>query len=238
VTEYAFPPELAAKTCFCGYVLSRENEQSLENFERPFPPRGKRIWPAVLATPGGGEDGYAMLETFIRASADANWQGVAITGPMMPDAQFSVLEKLAAENAVVLRNFVPHLSALFGSADALVCMGGYNTLVEAAALGVATVCVPRVTPRVEQLMRANAFSRLGLLEVCHPAELNPATLRHKIETALTVGGQRGNARIKLDFKGAERAATRLIALAAGEGKGGENFPGDAQSAIDRAIRHG
>ena len=59
---------------------------------------------------------------------------------------------------------MPNLSAWFGDVDALVCMGGYNTLAEAANAGTATVCVPRVAPRAEQAIRAQAFARLGLLQ--------------------------------------------------------------------------
>ena len=46
--------------------------------------------------------------------------------------------------------------------------GGYNTLAEAALHAVPAVCVPRVAPRSEQLIRARAFERLGLLRLLHP----------------------------------------------------------------------
>jgi predicted glycosyltransferase len=213
IEAYNFPPALAARTHFCGYVFSRENEQTLENFDWPFPATRKRNRPVVLATTGGGEDGYRILETFIRASKKAEWQGVAVAGPMVPDAQLVALEKLAAANGVAFRNFVPHLSALFTSIDALVCMGGYNTLIESAALNVPTVCVPRVKPRVEQLMRARAFEKLGLVQVCPPAELDPATLRLRITAALA-GGKRPAAGARLHFNGAELAANRLLSLGA------------------------
>ena len=215
VTAYAFPPSLVERTRFCGYVLSRESERTLENFERPFPPREQRARPVVLATTGGGEDGFRMLETFIRAATRAPWQGVAVAGPMTPDRELASLEKLAAENGVTFRNFVPHLSALFGSLDALVCMGGYNTLVEATALGVPTVCVPRVTPRTEQLIRAEAFARLGLLRVCRPDELDPQTLGDHIAVALKSSPQALTTRAHraLNYDGARQAAKRLLLLA-------------------------
>ena len=124
------------------------------------PPRAGRTKPVVLATAGGGEDGFRTLEAFVRASVNAPWRGVVVTGPMLPDAQITALQSLAAANGVSYCSFVPHLSALFEEVDALVCMGGYNTLVEAAALGVPTICVPRVKPRIEQLLRAEAFAKL------------------------------------------------------------------------------
>src|SRR5207253_3013382 len=86
ITAYEFPAMLAQRTRFCGYVFSRESELSLENFEWPFPPRKNRTRPVVLATTGGGEDGFRMLKNFIRAAANTPWQGVAVAGPMSPDA--------------------------------------------------------------------------------------------------------------------------------------------------------
>ena len=220
VTAYAFPRPLAERTRFCGYVLNRESERSLENFEWPFPPREKRVRPVVLATTGGGEDGFRTLEAFIGAAADGPWHAVAVAGPMTPDVELALLEKLAAENGVTLRTFVPHLSALFGSVDALVCMGGYNTLVESAALGIPTVCVPRVRPRIEQLMRAEAFERMGLLQMCRPEQLTPRKLREQIIAVLQERPQdlRKRANAALNFDGARNAAECLLSLATNASK--------------------
>jgi predicted glycosyltransferase len=213
IRAYEFPPALARRTRFCGYVLHHEPERSLENFDWPFPPRNRRERPVVLATAGGGEDGDRTLETFIRAAVDAPWQGVVVAGPMTPDAELARMEKLAAGNNVAFRHFVPHLSALFESLDALVCMGGYNTLVEATAHGVPTVCVPRVVPRTEQLIRAHALERLGLIQVCHPDQLDPQSLGRRISAALKTPPRalQNRARAALNFNGAERAADFLIA---------------------------
>jgi predicted glycosyltransferase len=215
VSAYLFPKDLAAKTRFSGYVFSPANPRALENFEYPFPSHGDSSRPVVLATSGGGEDGFRTLEVFMRCAAQAPWHAVAVAGPMAPDAELAHLEKLAAETGVTFRHFIPHLSALFGSVDALVCMGGYNTLVEAAALGVPAVCVPRIHPRVEQLMRAEAFQRLGLLQMCHPEQLTAEKLHARVEGALQISrtGLRASARKVLDFDGARRAANSLLSLA-------------------------
>jgi predicted glycosyltransferase len=214
ISSYRFPKDLAERTRFSGYVFSPEHPRALENFDWPFPPRGKRSRPVVLATSGGGEDGFRTLESFMRASAGAPWQALAVAGPMTPDAELARLEEFAKETGVTLRHFVPHLSALFSSVDALVCMGGYNTLVEAAALGLPAVCVPRIHPRVEQLMRAQAFERLGLLQLCHPDQL-AEKLPSQIEAALQISPAilRARAHKLLDFNGAPQAASCLLALA-------------------------
>lgn len=212
---YEFPPSMAERTHFCGYVENEETDADLADVKLPFPTREDRVRPVVLATTGGGEDGFATLEAFVRAAADAPWQGVVITGPMTPDSEASTIKRLAEENGVIVRKFLPHLSALFWSVDALVCMGGYNTLCEAVSKGVPTVCVPRIVPRTEQLIRANAFQKLGLLRTIRPDQLNVEHLRAEIDNALKQSRQQLLARAQkhLSFDGARQAARRLLALA-------------------------
>jgi predicted glycosyltransferase len=108
---------------------------------------------------------------------------------------------------------------LLAVADAIVCMGGYNTLTEALSHGLPAVCVPRTAPREEQLLRAAAFERLGLLRMLTPAGLTPEKLADTTEAALRASRPELRARVRavLDFDGATRAARRLIALA-GPGK--------------------
>jgi predicted glycosyltransferase len=214
ISAYEFPAALADRTRFCGYVYGQESERALENFEWPFPPREQRSRPVVLATTGGGEDGFRLLRNFMLTAGLASWQGVAVAGPMTPEPELKELRDLAERNGVVMRSFVPHLSALFGSIDALVCMGGYNTLVEAVATGVPTVCVPRVAPRTEQLIRARAFESLGLIQVCLPEQLETGELLGKIETALqsSPATLRAAACEALKFDGGRRAAECLISL--------------------------
>ena len=134
---------------------------------------------------------------------------------MTPEPELKQLQELAGECSVTLRTFVPHLSAMFGQLDALVCMGGYNTLAESVSQGVPTVCVPRVVPRTEQLIRANAFAQLGLLQVCPPDQLNPSDLRDMIAAALTTTARelQPRAQAALTFDGGKRAAQCLLSLA-------------------------
>jgi predicted glycosyltransferase len=109
----------------------------------------------------------------------------------------------------------PDIASWFSHADALVCMGGYNTLCEATSRGTPTLCVPRVRPRREQLIRARAFARLGLLSVVEPEVLTPKLLRRK--GAALLGADRrelaGRAQAALGFDGAAAAARELLDLA-------------------------
>jgi predicted glycosyltransferase len=215
IHEYSFPDDVAALCSFCGYVVAPGARG--RRAERPNGHGARRpsAEPVVLATAGGGEDGYALLETFLEATADAHWRAVVVSGAHCPPEQADRLGTLAAEVGVAFRRFVPGLSARFRSLDALVCMGGYNTLAEAAASGVATVCIPRVRPRREQLIRARVFERRGLLRMVEPRRLDPAVLKAEVESAIEANGAARRQAPALDVLGARRAARHLLEVAGG-----------------------
>lgn len=215
IKEYQFPPALAARTRFCGYVVNRDSTHELVDFQSLLPDPAKDPRPIVLATTGGGEDGFSLLENFMHAASGAPWHGVVVAGPMTPEPQMQTLTRRAAENGVTLRQFVPQLPTLFKSVAALVTMGGYNTIVEAVSKGVPTVCVPRIVPRTEQLIRAEAFERLGLLHAVPPGQLNPKTLRERIAAAIATPRNQllQRATQQLRFDGAQQAARHLLELA-------------------------
>ena len=214
IAEYAFCEAVASRTRFCGYIVNRPESESNDLRLAALLASNAGL-PIVLATAGGGEDGYVLIEKFMRAAVGSPWRGVAIAGPMTPDAEFKVLQRLAAETGVALHMFMPNLSTWFWQVDALVCMGGYNTLAEALCTGVPTVCVPRVKPRSEQLLRANAFDKFGLLHALPPDGLTVDGLRDAIGSQLRRSRQEliDRANQALNFDGARQAASHLLALA-------------------------
>jgi predicted glycosyltransferase len=225
--EYDFPADVAALCSFCGYVVppaSPEPEPARHQV-RPAPPR-------VLATAGGGEDGFELLRTFVEAASGSDWQAVVVSGAQCPPAEARRLERLADDAGLAYRRFVPELSRQFGSLDALVCMGGYNTLAEAAASGVATVCVPRVRPRREQLIRARMFERRGLVRVVEPRRLDPDVLRREVDAVIENNDPDASPQEALDLDGARRAALRLLELAA---EGGPAPEAEDCSSAGRAV---
>jgi len=211
VEAYEFPPAIAERTKYCGYVVN-DSKCQWNSAHCPYvtlPNLDKR--PLVLAAAGGGEDGFGLLKTFMSAAKKASWNGVAIAGPMMDLDQFQVLEQLAPESKVALHHFVPCLADLFKEVDALVCMGGYNTLIEAISTGLPVACVPRSEPRTEQLLRAQRFEKLGLLRTIHPNELTAERLGVEVARILSEprAERKARARKSLDFDGAIRAANYL-----------------------------
>ncbi len=225
IVQYSFPPALAERTHFTGYVLHEsscnagcdepgaKDVHRRQRFQNPGLKRVRK--PTVLAAAGGGEDGFALLKTFLETAKDAPWKSLAVTGPMLSKAEASDLKRLAAEAKVPLETFVPKIWELFDTAACLVCMGGYNTLVEAVSKGIPVVCVPRVSPRSEQLLRARLFEQLGLLRVLHPEELSAGNLRNQMTLALATARDeiRQRTGAVLHFDGAARTARFLVALA-------------------------
>jgi predicted glycosyltransferase len=65
---------------------------------------------------------------------------------------------------------------LMGAADAIVSMGGYNTLCEALVVARPLVIVPRSTHKVEQRIRAEILAWRGLARWVHPQHLGDGTL--------------------------------------------------------------
>jgi predicted glycosyltransferase len=213
--EYGLPKRLAERVRYCGYVVHPESVRSpavdtLPAFATRIPGR-----PTVLATTGGGEDGRALLESFVQAAQDAPWDAVAVSGPQMDEAERHSVRRMAVEAGVDFHGNVPDVSSWLPHVDVLVSMGGYNTLCEAIPRGTPTVCVPRVHPRQEQLIRARAFAQLGLLTVVEPERLDPVLLRRVVDDLLGVSRSELARRAQriLGFRGAHRAAEELLHLA-------------------------
>jgi predicted glycosyltransferase len=182
VSAYRFPPAVAAKTVFTGY-LRREPQP-----EASLPPGIADVIekrPFLLVTPGGGGDGAELVDAALAAYERYNgrlpWPALIVYGPFLPARQRAVFERRAARlPRVMTLTFHEHLENLMQKAAAVVCLGGYNTFCEVLSLNKRSLIVPRVTPRAEQLLRANAAQKLGLVQMLHPDELAPETLAEAI----------------------------------------------------------
>jgi predicted glycosyltransferase len=197
---------------YCGYVTAPPVAAP------PGPPLSRRRddRPLVVGCAGGGEDGDALLTTFLAAARGAPWDAVAVAGPDADPCFRPRVESLASAAGAALVASLPELGAKLASADAVVCMGGYNSLVEALTAAVPAVCVPRVTPRTEQLVRARAFAERGLLRLLPPDRLEAGRLRAEIDAALHTDRAELAALVTgtLRLDGRQRAAAALLELAA------------------------
>ena len=95
-------------------------------------------------------------------------------GPFLPARARAAFEQRAARlGRVTTLTFHEHLENVMDKAAAVVCLGGYNTFCEVLSLGKRALIVPR---RPEQVQRAEAARKLGLVQVLHPDHLSPETL--------------------------------------------------------------
>jgi predicted glycosyltransferase len=203
------PTGILRRVRYCGYVVSGCRAALPASSPRPW---ARRL---VVATAGGGEDGTPVLRAFLGGARGAGWDALAVAGPHADPAGYAELERLARDAGAHVVASVRGLGDRLAAAHAVVCMGGYNSLVEVLAARLSAVCVPRVVPRAEQLVRARAFAARGLIRVVEPADLDPATLRAEVDAALATDRRGLAERIgaALDFDGASRASAELIEIA-------------------------
>jgi predicted glycosyltransferase len=178
VREYQLAPDVAAKVKFLGYLDQRqrtgiadsEGADVLHDLAAP----SDRL---ALCTVGGGQDGAHLAETFAQAHFPPGMTGVIMTGPFMPTEAF---RRLAAHSArkpnLRILKFVTDADLLLRRADRVVAMGGYNTVCEVLSFEKPALIVPRVKPRLEQLIRAERLRDLGVIDVLHPDQLTPDSL--------------------------------------------------------------
>ncbi len=86
VKEYKFPPALAEKVRYCGYMRRKAGFKS-ENLIK----KELQVLPQerlILVTPGGGEDGYELVDAYLSAlalmPAQHQIKSLIICGPEMP----------------------------------------------------------------------------------------------------------------------------------------------------------
>src|SRR6266566_744475 len=108
---------------------------------------------------------------------------IVVTGPFMPAPLRAALEARATPTCRVVTQ-ADNLQ-LFAAADAVVSMGGYNSVCEVLAAGRPLVVVPRATDKVEQEIRARLLAQHGLARCVHPRELNAGRLADALQWALS-----------------------------------------------------
>lgn len=170
VAAYQLPPQVAAKVVYTGYLGDgRSGDQVVEEVlpDTEF----------VLGMVGGGQDGGVLAEAFAAMPVPARHHGVLVTGPQMagPDRE-RVFAAAGGRGDMTVLDSVADGEQWIQAAAAVVTMGGYNTVCEVLASGTPGLVVPRVAPRLEQLVRAERLAAIGALDMLHPDDLSPAAL--------------------------------------------------------------
>src|SRR6266568_1206694 len=170
---YAIPESVRPKLHYCGYVVRDLPTADATVVRRRYglPEQG----PLLAASVGSGSDGYPVLDAACTAverlrQTFPDLVAVLVTGPFMPAGERTLLEARATPACRV----VPEADTLelMAAADAILGMGGYNSVIEALAAARPLVIVPRATHKVEQQIRAETLAEQGLAQWVHPKDLN------------------------------------------------------------------
>lgn len=180
--ECGFSAEVRQRLTYLGYLdqrprLTRASAGGLPSLAGPVP-RG----PFALCTVGGGQDGLQLADAFARSSAPPGVQRLVLVGPDMDaGGRRHLHEQARRDPRLTVLDFVREPGYLVKRAGCLVTMGGYNTVCEALSFRKRALVVPRVTPRREQLIRAERFRERGLLDLLHPRALAPDVVSSWVE---------------------------------------------------------
>lgn len=121
---------------------------------------------------GGGGDGARLVDWALSAyEADPGLapHAVIVYGPFLSSdkrAEFD-LRAEALGGRVTALTFDSRVERLQEEAIGIVAMGGYNTFCEILSRDKPAVIAPRAHPRREQLIRAEAAEKLGLVRMLH-----------------------------------------------------------------------
>ncbi len=183
--EYEFPNNIADKVKHCGYI-KHQTKGTTASCSDHILPNDKKL---ILVTPGGGEDGFLLMDNYIRGLNEIkhceNFLSILVTGPEMPKFQRDIIQSAAKSYPnVLVKEFTNDLGSLIQQADLVVSMAGYNTVSEIVSMGKRAVVVPRTKPVKEQWIRAKRFEKRGLLTSIHPDTLTPSNLMQTIQTQL------------------------------------------------------
>ncbi len=215
VVEYAIPETISSKLYFTGYIPRRVPPPfEVEDIQKQLGLDPKA--PLVTVTTGGGGDGFwvlnaylTMLEIMAASSDPFPFKTVLITGPFLSDDENAVVHERARALGIQVYQFFVHMEQLFAASDLVVCMGGYNTVCEILSLKIPSLVIPREDPRKEQLIRAMAMEKKGLLDYIPWAMVSPDLMREKILAMLSHSECLRRAMADFPLTGIDRICSRI-----------------------------
>lgn len=195
---------------YLGYVRGETSGRKGKQLPAAGLPSGPRH---VLVSAGGGYDAYPMMTAtmagFERIAGACNAKMTMVTGPLMPVEHATKLEAQAAGLPVQVIRFSNRMGALLEAADLIVTMGGYNSMLEIAALGKPAINIPRTGPSREQTLRAMLFEKMGLMTHLPLEQATPERIGGLLQTRI----QKPPRLVPtLEANGASRAARRISRL--------------------------
>jgi predicted glycosyltransferase len=168
----------------------------------------------LLATAGGGFDGFRLLATFAEAVRldPLPCPAVMVTGPLMAAADRARLRRFTEGLDIRLFELRRDMEYVIAGAVGVVSMAGYNTVSELMRARKPALLVPRSGPSEEQRIRARALAQSGLQDMLDPRQLSPRSLRAALGRLLRRAGPQA---VPEEWTGGtDRAAALLTDLAA------------------------
>lgn len=169
----------------------------------------------ILVSIGGGRVGSELIDCAMDASnllADRlPHRMLVFGGPYLPEEELQRLQaKAAGRKNVRLEHYTTQFLSHLNRADLSISMAGYNTCMNIVATCTRAIVYPFTgNGDQEQTIRANKLRELGIVEVIHGDELNPAKLAEKILS--TLSKSKPDVAL-LDLKGVEQTAAILAEL--------------------------
>ena len=214
--EYDFPPAIASKTEYCGYLERPPGRRNHAEIRRELGIGDEQL---VLVTAGGGADGCNLLTHYLQGLCHAgdsnNFHSLVLTGSEMSAPECRFIKKLAAACPNVhLQEFTDDIMSYMSAAEVVVSMGGYNTVCELLTLKKCAIIVPRTTPVMEQCIRAERLAERRLVTTIHPNELTPAVLFKAVTDRLRCRDAEKNRMYQIEMNGLENIRNNLLRLVA------------------------
>ncbi|MCC3416970.1 MAG: hypothetical protein JGK24_19260 [Microcoleus sp. PH2017_29_MFU_D_A] len=197
---------------YTGYVVQSSPENPVLNDEDKAAIDSDK--PLILASIGGGRFGHELLESLVEAAPILQQivphQIQIFTGPFFPEAKFAQMQLLVSTQPNInIQRYTPNLLTYMKKADMSISMGGYNTTMNILTTGVRAMMLPFVgNGDLEQTIRSQKLEKLGILNVIHPADLEPKKLALKIVKCLM---ETPNP-VRFDLQGVDKTAVFLKAL--------------------------
>jgi predicted glycosyltransferase len=176
-TSFPLAREIQIPCHYTGYIV--------KSIQPVAPPRDL---PILLVSVGGGRMGgellYRVLEAHEAIAHQWHHQLVMFTGAFQQDAQR--LNAYLHENGlrhVTVRQFdEERYRQTLAAASAVICMGGYNSLLEAVSLGRPVLIYNRVFygNNQEQNLRMARFEQAGLVHIINSDDLTPTNLAKRV----------------------------------------------------------
>lgn len=213
--HYAFVLHHVDPTIFPLSTLGPEMHEALSGIpvwqtgfvRRQFTPEhGSRISNGLLLTVGGGSvAGARLLERWIKAAKSGAAELlpiVAICGPLMNSESRKAVHALRGPN-VTVHDWVSNMDELINASRAVVCLGGYNTLVEALGQNKPVLSFPH-SGLGDQVFQVSALQRHGVLLRGDPSQ-SDREITEQMNALLNF-----QPKYRIDFGGAERSVKIVV----------------------------